>query len=51
MDVNYFARNIYEAETVISGPCYIEYLIFLENNILHFEILWISSLPIVSGII
>ena len=36
MDVSYFARNIYDAETVISGLCYIEYLIFLENNIASF---------------
>ena len=30
--VSYFARNIYEIETVISGLYYIEVLIFLENN-------------------
>ena len=29
---SYFARNIYETETVTSGLCYIEDLIFLENN-------------------
>ena len=31
--VDYFARNIYETETVTSGLCYIEELIFLENNV------------------
>ena len=28
-----FAKNIFEMETVTSGLCYIEDLIFLENNI------------------
>ena len=32
-EVRCFARNIYKAETVTSGLCYIEGLIFLENNI------------------
>ena len=36
LEVSYFARNIYEAETVISELRYIEYLIFLENNIALF---------------
>ena len=34
--VSYFARKIYEAETVTSGLCYIEDLIFLQNNIVRF---------------
>ena len=33
LEGNYFARNIYEAETVTLGLCYIEDLIFLESNI------------------
>ena len=33
LEVSYFARNIYEREAVTSGLCYIENLIFLENNI------------------
>ena len=32
----YFAWNVYEMETVTSGFCYIEDLIFLENNIIWF---------------
>ena len=31
--VTYFARKINETETVTSGLCYIEDLIFLENSI------------------
>ena len=34
--VSYFARKIYETETVTSGLCYIEDLIFLQNNIVRF---------------
>ena len=33
LEVSYFARNIYETKTLISRLCYIEDLIFLENNI------------------
>ena len=33
LEVSYFTRNLYETETVTSGLCYIENLIFLENNI------------------
>ena len=33
---SFFARNIYETGTVISGLCYIEDLIFLKNNIVWF---------------
>ena len=33
LEVSYFARNIYEKKPVISELCYIEDLIFLENNI------------------
>ena len=33
---SYFARNIYETETVTLGLCSIEDLIFLENNIVWF---------------
>ena len=33
LEVSYFARNIYEKKLVISELCYIEDLIFLENNI------------------
>ena len=33
LEVSYFTRNIYEMEAVTSGLCYIEDLIFLENNI------------------
>ena len=33
LEVSYFARNIYEREAVTSGLCYIENLIFFENNI------------------
>ena len=33
LEVSYFARNIYETETVTSVLCYIEDLIFRENNI------------------
>ena len=33
LEVSSFARNIYETETVTSGLCEIEDLIFLENNI------------------
>ena len=36
MEVSYFARTIYEIETVTSGLCYIEDLTFLENNIVWF---------------
>ena len=36
LEVSYFARNMCETETVTSGLCYIEYLIFLENNIVWF---------------
>ena len=36
MKVGYFARNIYETETVTSELCYIEDLIFLEYNIVWF---------------
>ena len=36
LEVSCFARNIYEIETVTSGLCYIEDLIFLENNIVWF---------------
>ena len=32
MEVNYFARNISEMETVTAELCYIKDLIFLENN-------------------
>ena len=32
LEVSYFARNICEMETATSG-CYMEDLIFLENNI------------------
>ena len=32
LGVNYFARSKYEMETVTQGLCYIEDLIFLENN-------------------
>ena len=38
-EVSYFARNMYETEAVTSGLCYIEIIIFLENNM--------SSQPIV----
>ena len=31
MEVSYFARNIYETESVTSGLCYIEDLIFFET--------------------
>ena len=48
MEVSYFARNIYEMETLTTGLCYI----FLENNIVWF---WrFSGCPInwrLSGII
>ena len=37
LEVNHFARNIYEMETATSGLCYIEDLIFLENNIVCFR--------------
>ena len=33
LEVSYFARNIYETETVTSGLCYIKDLLFLENCI------------------
>ena len=33
LEVSYFARHIYETETVTSGLCYIKDLMFLENNI------------------
>ena len=33
LEVSSFARNIYETETVTSGLCEIQDLIFLENNI------------------
>ena len=33
LDLSYFARNVYETETVTSGLCYIEDLIFLENKV------------------
>ena len=33
LEVSSFAQNIYELETVTSGVCYIEDLIFLENNL------------------
>ena len=33
LEVSSFAKNIYEIETVTSGLCYIEDLIFLENNL------------------
>ena len=36
MEVSYFARHIYETETVTSGLCYIKDLMFLENNIVWF---------------
>ena len=36
LEVSYFARNIFETETVTSGLCYIEDLIFLQNNIVWF---------------
>ena len=34
--VSHFTKNIYKMETVTSGLCYIEDLIFLENNIVRF---------------
>ena len=34
LEVSYFARNIYETETVTSGLCYIKSLIFLENKVI-----------------
>ena len=36
LEVSCFARNMYETKTATSGLCYIEYLIFLENNIVWF---------------
>ena len=36
LKVSYFARNIYETETVTSGLSHIEDLIFLENSIVWF---------------
>ena len=36
LKVSFFARNIYETETVISGLCCIKDLIFFENNIVWF---------------
>ena len=36
MKVSYFARNIYETETVTSALCYIKDLICLNNNIVWF---------------
>ena len=36
LEVSYFARNIYETETVTSGLCYIEDSISLENLIVWF---------------
>ena len=47
LEVSYFARNIYETETVTSGLCYTEYLIFLKMIKFGFEIFWMSSQPIV----
>ena len=43
----YFARKINETETVTSGLCYTEELIFYENSIVDFENLWMFSQPIV----
>ena len=36
LEISYFARNIYEVEAVTSGLCYIEDLIFLEDNVVSF---------------
>ena len=36
LEVSFFARNIYETETVTLGLCCMEDLIFLENNIVWF---------------
>ena len=36
LEVSYLARKIYEMETVPLGLCYIEGLIFLENNVVWF---------------
>ena len=36
LEVSYFAKNIFETETVTSELCYIEDLIFLQNNIVWF---------------
>ena len=36
MKVSHFTRNIYQTETVTSGLCYTEDLIYLENNIVWF---------------
>ena len=36
LGISFFARTLYKAETVTSGFCYIEDLIFLENNIVSF---------------
>ena len=33
LEASYFTRNIYETETVTSGLCCIEDLVFRENNI------------------
>ena len=33
LEVSYFARNIYETDTITSGLCYIKGLIFLEDSI------------------
>ena len=33
LELSYFARNIYETETITEGLCIIEELIFLENKI------------------
>ena len=40
LGVNYFARSKYEMETVTLGLCYIEDLIFLENNINNIVWFW-----------
>ena len=36
MDVCSFTRNVYETETITSGLCYVEDLVFLKNNIVWF---------------
>ena len=33
LELSYFVRNIYQTETVTSGLCYIEDLIFLDNKV------------------
>ena len=36
LELSYFVRNIYQTETVTSGLCYIEDLIFLDNKVVWF---------------